>query len=284
MFTNNNLIKNNNRKIKHFKTESNLKTKGYTMVSPLYKKFNYKLFNLNEKFKLLNNNNIKHYNIRDLLTNIKVKNYNNNSIKNINITSSNSKHNYLNNKFAKTVNNLNSQFNRNKINLKINHKYISKNKNNYSKIVDLFSKKKFTNKIDNKLKLRLIPLYYLNNNNKKNKLKNRKKNLSNNLYKYKGELYKTNNDNEILSKTYYTNNKELLKKSNNLFEIRMKANTIESKTEENDMKPKIRFINLKKDLLEENLKINKMFADFNREIIEKEKSLKFIGKHIFKYN
>ena len=60
----------------------------------------------------------------------------------------------------------------------------------------------------------------------------------------------------------------------------MKTN-MDSRTDENDMKPKFRFINLKKDLLEENLKINKMFAEFNREISEKEKSLKFIGKHKF---
>ena len=50
------------------------------------------------------------------------------------------------------------------------------------------------------------------------------------------------------------------------------------------MKPKIRFMNLKRDLLEENFKINKMFTDFNREIAEKEKSLKFIGKYLIKNN
>ena len=40
------------------------------------------------------------------------------------------------------------------------------------------------------------------------------------------------------------------------------------------MKPKMRFINLKKDLLDETLKINKMFSNYRRQIIEIEKEIK----------
>ena len=40
------------------------------------------------------------------------------------------------------------------------------------------------------------------------------------------------------------------------------------------MKPKMRFINLKKELLDENLKINKMFGTFQKQILEEEKNLK----------
>ena len=50
------------------------------------------------------------------------------------------------------------------------------------------------------------------------------------------------------------------------------------------MKPKIRFLNMKKDLEEENLKINRMFVEFNKEILEKEKLLKFIGKNKIRKN
>ena len=269
---------NNKRKIKHFKTESALKSKDLSKISPLKKKiinqFNYRLFKLNENYRLFNNN-IPHCNSRDLFSNIKVKNYSNNSIKNINITNTNSKKNYFNNNYSKTSNYINSQYYPSKSNF---NKHIQKNKYYFSKTNDSKSQKKFDNRIENKLNVCLIPLYYLNKN-KDSKLKKRKKILENNFYNDKGELYKNNNDIDILSRTNYTNFKgALLKKNNNFLKIRMKTN-MDSRTDENDMKPKFRFINLKKDLLEENLKINKMFAEFNREISEKEKSLKFIGKY-----
>ena len=53
-----------------------------------------------------------------------------------------------------------------------------------------------------------------------------------------------------------------------------KKNKRRSETEENDMKPKIRFINFKKELLDETLKINKMFGNYRRQIIEIEKEIK----------
>ena len=281
----NNIIKNNKQNIKQFKTESVLKSKDYSMVSSLKQKiinqFNYRLFKLNEKNRELFINKNNHCNSRELYSHIKVKNYNNNSIKNININNSNSKTFYFNNKFAKSSKYLDSFYSTNTSNLKIIPKHIQ-NKKYYSvKTNDLVSEIKLNNRIENKLNLGLVPLNY----KKKNyKLAKRKKLLGNNLYNDQGELYKNNNDIDILSRTNYTNNKGLIKKSNNFWNIRIKTNNIDLKTEENDMKPKIRFINLKKDLLEENLKINRMFADFYREIAEKEKSLKFIGKHKSKNN
>jgi len=51
--------------------------------------------------------------------------------------------------------------------------------------------------------------------------------------------------------------------------------------EENDMKPKIRFINLKKELIDENLKINKMHGIFQKQILEAEKILKNKLSHLY---
>ena len=40
------------------------------------------------------------------------------------------------------------------------------------------------------------------------------------------------------------------------------------------MKPKTRFVNLKRDLLDEKLKINKMFINFQKQLLENKKLLK----------
>ena len=99
MNLNNNIQKSNNiRKIKHFKTESILKSQDFSKAPPLdkkmIKKFNYRLFKLNESNKNTNLDNIQHYTYKDLFSNILVKNYANNSIKNIHILNSNSKNNF----------------------------------------------------------------------------------------------------------------------------------------------------------------------------------------------
>ena len=44
------------------------------------------------------------------------------------------------------------------------------------------------------------------------------------------------------------------------------------------MKPKYRFINIKKELLEETTKINKMFISFGKQIKQIEKEIKFRKK------
>ena len=260
----------NNRKIKHYKTESTLKSKIFTNAHSLNKNivkiFHYRLFKLNET-----NKNNKQLNInqqstnKELSSNILVKNYN----KNNRITT-----NY---------------FNRNKTSLKLipknlnNIKYYSPEIDN-TKINNYVKNKRFKNNINNRMKFGLFPLYYLKNkDNKINKLI-KQKIITKNLNNDKGEYYKNNIDNDNFSKTNYTNNNNYLMKVKKSFNLNKKKNNSNYETDENDMKPKIRFINLKKDLLEENLKINKMFADFNREIAEKEKSLKFIGKYLIKNN
>ena len=289
MNLNNNLQKSNNiRKIRHFKTESIFKSQDFSKAQPLdkkiIKKFNYRLFKLNESNKSPNLNNIHHYTCKDLFSNILVKNFTYNSIKSIHILNSNIKKNFLNKNYSRTTNNFKIPKNFSKKGKKLIVKHIIKHKSNLKSpetndINNSVNKKKinYDNKNGNKIKYGLFPLYYLNKQ-KVNKL-SKKNSINNNLFYGRKDFYKNIIDNDILSKTNYTNNKISIKKTRNkLNNIKIKENSI-SLPEENDMKPKIRFINLRKDLLEENLKINRMFADFNREIAEKEKILKFIGKH-----
>ena len=71
------------------------------------------------------------------------------------------------------------------------------------------------------------------------------------------------------------------KRNTILNEFLKKKNKRRSETEENDMKPKIRFINIKKDLLDETLKINKMFGTYRKQIIQKEKEIKGQISHLY---
>ncbi len=267
----------NNKPIRHYKTESNLKSKDLSNINPinknLLKLFNYKLFKLNESNKQLNINQLSSN--KELSSNIQITNYNNHT-KNYNITT-----NYYN-----TNRNTNKEILKhvNKV------KYFSPELNN--NINKYFHQKLFKNKINKEMKFGLFPLYYLSMNKSNKLIKN--KIINKKLYYKKHEYFKNNIDNDFLSKTNYTNNNYInnnfinnnhnyfLKNVKKKFHQKKKKNDHDS--EENDMKPKIRFINLKKDLMEENLKINKMFSDFIREIAEKEKSLKFIGKHRTKNN
>ena len=58
-----------------------------------------------------------------------------------------------------------------------------------------------------------------------------------------------------------------------IFNKKFSINKRRTVIEENDMKPKIRFTSFKKDLLEENQKINKMFITFQRQLIKKKRLL-----------
>lgn len=280
----NNLIKvNNNGEIKYYKTETNFKQsnfpKFHSMNKNIMKIFNYRLFKINESNKFLNRNKLCKHNSKDLFSNILVKNFNNNSIKKIHFLNENSMNNNSKNE-DKITNYFNSQQNSIKNSMRTIPKHNNRIKYHSPKLNDIITKKKFNNKIDDKIKFGLFPLYYLNKN--RGKFLYKKKFLNNNLYIEKIDYNNKNIDFDFLSKTNYTNNKGFLKKTKNKLNILKKKDNSDTKTEENDMKPKIRFINLKKDLLEENLKINRMFADFHKEIAEKEKSLKFIGKHKIK--
>ena len=263
-----------NKKIKHFKTENNLKGKysyNFSSDKNLFTKFKYRLFKLNIKKRLLNMNNIQHFNDKDLFTNILVKNYNKgNNINNL--------HNNIN-VYARSTNYINKQNNSNKNSFKdLNNKNILRMKTSpVSKIMHI---KKQKNRINN-INLALIPLNDINKN-KCIKLNKKRIFLKDGLYNNKGELFKKNDIYDKFIKTNYTSTYKVLFKNQKKFlkkREQKEKGSLDSKNEENDMKPKIRLINLKKDLLEENLKINRMFADFNREIAEREKSLKFIGKH-----
>ena len=283
MEKNNNSIKVKNS-IKYFKTESNSKSKNYLTISPLYKekinKLHYKLYKFNEINRKSNKNNM---NIKDLFSNIIIKNFKkNNYIKNLyelNIDSGNIN---TSEKFINTINYFHTQNNSFKNSMKILQNDINKNKF-YSLKKDSFLPKmtvnnfhKYKNKLktpnkvkNNQIKLCLAPLFklykyrytYSNKRSKHNSLNDKEENISD------------NNKNKI---------KEFLKSKNIKIKIDNNNKYLDVKTEENDMRPKIRFISLKKELLEQTLKINKMFIAFNKQIKDKEKTIRFIGKH--KYN
>ena len=131
-----------------------------------------------------------------------------------------------------------------------------------------------------KVNLYLAPLLKTigNNRDKSKGLEKEEKNNPSN-----GREIHNNNNIKILSKInassfYKKDIKKELKKKKKFLTIKINKAFIESKNEENDMKPKIRFINIKKNLLEESLKINKMFDFFNKQINDQQKTMKFIGK------
>ena len=135
---------------------------------------------------------------------------------------------------------------------------------------------------NNKVNLCLVPLFHLYNN-KFTKFNNKKNNniLKNNLFNNKYDVTK-NIISETLTKTDFSSQHNIkndsLKKMSNIFKIKAKKESSDAKTEENDMEPKIRFNNLKKVLLQEKLKINKMFIDFSKQISDKEHLIRINGK------
>ena len=87
---------------------------------------------------------------------------------------------------------------------------------------------------------------------------------------------KLSNEKFYINKKNYKNRYNELLHGKNIFENRKRK-----EMEENDMKPKIRFINLKKELIDENLKINKMHGIFQKQILEAEKILKNKLSHLY---
>ena len=283
----NQILKNdNNLKIKYFNTESLPKAKNLLSISPKDKdnfhRFSYKLYKFNEINRKSKKDSSLYCNTKDLFSNIIIKNYNKKSyIKNLNELNLNTESINSSNNFTKTITYFYSPEHSGKTSLKTiyknthRNKYYSLKKNNFLPKMTLtnFRKNKdisspYNNK-DN-LNLCLVPLLYFHRN-------------SHSKIKKRGEI----NSKEVNNKNTFTKsdcsskkniiNKELQKTKNNI-KIRTRKVYVESKTEENDMKPKIRFINLIRELLEETLKINKMFAFFNKQIKDKEKTIKFVGK------
>jgi hypothetical protein len=149
---------------------------------------------------------------------------------------------------------------------------INNNKTDHSLDKSISKNKDSTNYKDNsnnsnKISLCLVPLvglhkYKIKKNNNKNFISNKAHSEKNNIY---GKLVKT----EPNSKKVIGN--DLLRKNRKIYKIKM--------MKENDMEPKFRFTHFKKQLLQETLKINKMFNDFNKQISDKQKIIRFIGKH-----
>ena len=229
------------KKINYFKTESNPKR------NKIYKdeinQFNYRLFKINEENKKIKLDKL-YLDEKELGLSLRIKS-------------------------SKKDNNLHTlnSFNVNK--RKNNYILTSICTNNSKKSLSNTSKKKANNISINKdiiqnskYNMCLVPLFY-----QKNRL-----NKQNSIHKESDEkLYiKQKNHKNIFNGFLYRK----------IFEKNNSENKRGNETEENDMKPKIRFINLKKELLDENLKINKMFGTFQKQILETEKILKNKLRHL----
>ena len=286
MDDNNIKIQLNNNNIKYFNTEENKRPKNRLSISPIMKeklhRLNYKLYKFNELNRKHGKNNLLETKKKDLFSNIIIKNYNKkNYIKNLyqlNTDSESIDYNNNSNKCIKTLNNFHAENNISKNTGKANpksfhrNKFYSFKKNNYLPKMTFSNYSKNNNKILTPIKkekenLCLVPIYQLYKN-KFNNIKNK---------------HKSNVKNKTIFKNNSYYNKNIYTKLKNKWKNRMKKGLLE-KLDENDMKPKIRFINLQKELLEQTLKINKMFVIFKKQIKEKEKNVKFIGKFKYKKN
>ena len=298
MEENNQLIKNKYEYTtnKNIKSSLNLKQRSISSfsnedVKDIIQKFHYKLYKYNELNKI---SNINYYLSKkeNLFSNIFVKNYNK-KIKEFNSISQ------TNDKFLRTINDFHRKHKtiKNKKIQKIHSKNFSTpeslhflpkmNSIKYDGYVinDKINRTLERNKDkseNKKVNLCLVPLIHLYNY-KFNQFNNRKNNniLKNNIFNSKYDMTK-NIISETLTKTDFSSQHNIkndsLKKMSNIFKIKLKKESSDSKTEENDMEPKIRFNNLKKELLQEKLKINKMFIDFSKQISDKEHTIRINGK------
>ena len=290
-------------KPKYLQTESNSKNKDFLSSSNVNKeiihKFNYKLFKLNEQNKINNINYSFHFNKEDYLSGNIDHNMNKIiSVKNLKECKSNSHNkdinfiktiNYFHPKYPETgysaknfknklykSNNLFKYFSpNNKSNLprKI-FNLINNNRTNYSLDKSVNKNKDSSNYKDksnnnNKISLCLIPIIGLHKYKIQNKKNYNKNYISNIAHSEKNNLYEKMVKTEPNKKKVVGN--DLLRKNRKIYKIKM--------MKENDMEPKFRFTHFKKQLLQETLKINKMFNDFNKQISDKQKIIRFIGKH-----
>ena len=277
------IIINNN--IKYLATEPNIKSKNLLLFSPIIKeklhKLNYKLYKYNELNRKTNKRILYEVNEKDLFSNIIIQNKKN-YIKNLYQlnTDSESIDNNNNYNYIKPLKNFHTHDNICKYTMKVFPKNIRRNKFYSLKKTNYLPKMTCSNYIKNhnenispinnhnkeKINLCLVPLL---------QLYKKKFNVQKNKCRINLNNREISENNSYYNKTIYT-------KLKNKWKNRMKKDLLESKIDENDMKPKNRFINLKKELLEQTLKINRMFVVFNKQIKEKEKTIKFIGKFRFK--
>ena len=294
---NNKNSKNNSKtKIQYLKTETIPKPKNLLSISPKYvdnlHRLSYKLYKLNEKCRKTTKNNTNYCNIKDLFSNILVKNYKRKHyIKTLNELNMNTESINSTNNYTNTINNFYTQTTSSgRSSIKRFHKNIPRSNcksfkryyflpkmklNSFKKMNNFFSPE---NQKKEKINLCLVPLFKTIRNSR-GKSKRREK-IEKNKSSNGKEVHNTNDDiffRKNNSSFPKKERKKELKKAKKFLTIKINK-FIESKIEENDMKPKIRFINLKKNLLEETLKINKMFAFFNKQINEQKKTMKFLGK------
>ncbi len=286
-------VKNDNiPKIKYFNTESIPKAKTLLSISPKYidnfNKLSYKLFKLNEKNRRTTKYNSNLCNIKELFSNILVKNYKKKHyIKSLNELNLYTESNTSNNNYTYTINNFQTPTYSGRTTMKKFHKSIKNNNTNSFKRCYLLPKMTLIN-------FKLMNNLIRPNNNKKEKInfclapllktirsrslksKRREENEKKNPSHGKDTQ---NNKEKIFRKINSSSTpKTGLQKKKNFLTINTNKGYVESITEENDMKPKIRFINLKKHLMEETLKINKMFTHFHRQINEQKKIISFVRK------
>lgn len=213
--------------------------------------FNYRLFNVNEENKKLNINKLSHKIGKELSLDLIINNKYRNRIKVKNKLIDNTQNNNNknnNNCFYKSLNYFNNNI--------IQKSYKSHKKNNITttRIISSFKRIKNNNNATN-MNICLIPFLYISKNKKK--IKKQKLNYLKENFPIQKNLNK--NKNKILNNLFFENKRR-------------------NETEENDMKPKYRFINIKKELLEETTKINKMFISFGKQIKQIEKEIKFRKK------
>ena len=221
----------------------------------LYKKhitrFNYRLFKINEENRKININKLNH-DSKELELNMLISNNKNK----IMIIDKRKKYNDI----FKAKNTFSNNA-MNKTNNKINNNYIgtmSNRKFSLTKTNQFIYKKSF--KLNNNQKLCLAPIFLIN----KDKLKKNRINFEN------------------INRNFSSAKSSQRKNQNKMLNIFLeKKNRRRNETEENDMKPKIRFINLKKDLIDETQKINKMFGNYQKQIIEIEKEIKGQINHLY---
>ena len=242
----------NVKRIKYFKTESN--SVKNNLIKNKILQFNYKLFQINQENRKINLNKLS-LDKKDIDLNITIKSH-------------------KNNENTKTINNL----------------YINRLNNYNLNVINTFSNKEFKNTITNRNNNSYIKSKYKTKDINQNKTYYKNNSFNNGFcllpiyHKYKNQ-FKQNKKNlidlNVEKKNICLKNKNRI--NNGFYKpkiLNMYGNKRRNETEDNDMKAKIRFINLKSDLLDENLKINKMFGTFQKQILELEKILNSKMNHL----
>lgn len=264
--------KNNDLKLKKLFNSDIPKLKTHLKISkePLSqdkKKINdlkSKFFHLNEKNRRTFSKNIDKSIDDDLASSLLIKNYKIDKMsptqKKFNITFTNK---FINMKKNNGSYKINNHISLNQLNSQNNFEDNSQRRKSTKKTLKIILKHNTENEKNEKKNLFLLPVL---------------KSVKRKLHFKIGETVDSFSDLFIPKKSQKKNlqNGFSLKKNlkNNIFINRY----YENNTEENDMKPNIRFKNLKKELQEETSKISKMFVGFNKEVSEEDFLIRIISK------